>query len=147
MNDMHFGPAVANSLSEFINMDKISVLDLTKNNLGDKGVWHLMQVVRHNRSLVVLNLSSNEISTVGFGYIFEAMCTNESIINLNLSTYENFNRNRLTKKSAGKLKRMLIENNFIEILNLSAINLGDEGMTQLVQAFNHGLSETLKIEK
>lgn len=104
MNDMHFGPAVALQLSEFINMDKIAVLDLTKNNLGDAGVGHLMQVVRHNKSLVALNLSSNEISGVGFGYIFDAMCTNESIISLNLSTHENYNRNRLTKKSAVKLR-------------------------------------------
>ena len=144
---MHFGPAVAHSLSEFISLDKISVLDLTKNNLGDKGVFHLMQVVSQSRSLVVLNLSSNEISSVGFGYIFDGMCTNESIINLNLSTYENFNRNRLTKKASAKLKKMLIENNFLEILNLSAINLGDDGMAMIVSAFNHGLKETLKLEK
>jgi hypothetical protein len=123
------------------------MLDLTKNNLGDKGVWHLMSVIRHNRSIVCLNLASNEISGVGFGYIFDAMCTNESIITLNLSTHDNYNRNRLTKKSAVKLKQMLIENDYLEILNISAINLGDVGMQEIVHAFNHGIQQTLKEEK
>lgn len=115
-------------LTEFINMDKIAVLNLTKNNLGDRGVYHLMQVVRYNRSLVALDLASNEISGAGFGYVFDAMCTNDSIISMNLSTHESANRNRLTKHSAIKLKQMLIENNFLEILDISAINLGDDGM-------------------
>ena len=106
-----------------------------------------MQVVRHNRSLVCLNLSSNEISGVGFGYIFDGMCTNESIISLTLSTLENYNRNRLTKKAAVKLKQMLIENDFLEILDISAINLGDDGMAQIVNAFSHGIQETMKQEK
>lgn len=39
---------------------------------------------------------------------------------------------------------MLIENDFLEILNISAINLGDGGMAQIVSAFSHGIQETMK---
>jgi hypothetical protein len=87
-----------------------------------------MKVVKYNKSLVSLNIASNEISAQGFEYIFDAMAYNESIISLNVSTIEGNNRNRVTKHVVKHLKTMLISNKYLEILNLSGINLGDAGM-------------------
>ncbi len=87
-----------------------------------------MKVVKYNKSLVSLNIASNEISAQGFEYIFDAMAYNESIISLNVSTIEGNNRNRVTKHVVKHLKTMLISNKYLEILNLSGINLGDIGM-------------------
>ena len=114
-----------------VTMDKFAVLNLSKNNIGDRGVEKLMDAIRFCRSLVSLNLSSNEISGIGFGHIFEAMKTNESIIDLNVSSTEGVNRNRMTKKAAVLLKEMLIENQFIETLRMTGIHLADEGMLQI----------------
>ena len=108
--DMNLGQKFVVKLSTYINMDKIAVINLSKNNIGDKGVDLLMKCIRSNRSLVSLNLSSNEISSAGFIQIFETMSSNESIIYLNLSTLEGANRNRLSKKGLGKFKQMLISN-------------------------------------
>jgi deoxyhypusine synthase len=91
-------------------MDKISSVNLSKNNIGDKGVELLMQALKDNKSLVCLNLSSNEISSAGFISIFETMSNNQSINYLNLSTLEGANRNRLSKKALKKFNQMLIKN-------------------------------------
>lgn len=119
-------------------------MNLSKNSIGDKGIGLLMDCLQYNKSLVCLNLSSNEISSVGFIKIFETMSYNESIINLNLSTIEGANRNRLSKKALNKFKQMLIKNKFIETLILSSVNLGNEGLAQIVKAFNHGLDDAVK---
>ena len=122
-------------------MDKIAVLNLAKNNIGDQGIYFLMQVVRHNKSLVHLNLASNEISGKGMEMIFDALMTNESIISLNLSTLEGAHRNRITKAAARKMRYMLVRNKFLEHLNMRGVNLGDHGMSELTDAFCQGLPE------
>jgi hypothetical protein len=37
------------------------------------------------------------------------------------------NRNKITKVGAKKLKQMLVENEFLEILEMEGLNLGNEG--------------------
>lgn len=141
LSDMCLGPKIIHQLRDFVNMDKIAVLNLAKNNIGDQGVYFLMQSVRQNRSLVHLNLASNEISGKGMEVIFDAFRTNESVISLNLSTMEGAHRNRMTKVAAKKMRYMLVVNKFLETLNLRGVNLGDAGMTQLSKAFCQGLGE------
>ena len=146
-SDMYLGPLFAAQLGSMMQLDKFAVLNLSKNNIGDKGVEKLTQFLRVTRTLVSLNLSSNEISGAGFGHIFEAMKTNESVIELDLSTYEGVNRNRLPKKVAGQLKEMLIQSPFLEILKINGIHLGNEGMSQIAKAFCYGLDEALRLER
>ena len=43
---MCLGPKIIHQLRDFVNMDKIAVLNLAKNNIGDQGVFFLMQVIR-----------------------------------------------------------------------------------------------------
>ncbi|XP_053615504.1 uncharacterized protein LOC128678174 [Plodia interpunctella] len=47
----------------------LSVLDLASNQITDRGVWYIAEVLRRNRSLVYLNLSSNGITDCGLMYI------------------------------------------------------------------------------
>ena len=63
---MNIGPLFAANISKYIIYDKISVLNLSKNNLGDTGVYLLMKTITQTLSLVELNLSSNEITSNGF---------------------------------------------------------------------------------
>jgi hypothetical protein len=60
---MFLGPLFINCLSQFIHLDRIAVLNLSKNNIGDLGVQNLMNVLKDNLSLVYLNLSSNDITS------------------------------------------------------------------------------------
>lgn len=129
------GPRLIHSLREFVAMDRISVLDLSKNSIGDQGAFYLMHVVASSTSLVSLNLASNEISGRGMEAIFDGLMTNQSIISLDISSIEGAIKNRFTKGAALKLKEMLCANKHLELLNLAGLNLGDEGMKQLANAF------------
>ena len=108
-------------------MDKIAVLNMAKNCIGDEGIKMLMHVVQSNRSLVQLNVASNELSGAGLSHIFEGMRFNESIISLNISTVEGVYRNRMSKQSAKKFRRMLIDNEFMECLEMTGVILGPHG--------------------
>ena len=56
------------------------------------------------------------------------MSMNESIVSLTLSTLDGVTRNRLSKKALAKFKQMLIRNEFLDHLDISAVNLGNEGI-------------------
>jgi Ran GTPase-activating protein (RanGAP) involved in mRNA processing and transport len=107
---MNLGPRFAAKMTNFLKLDKIAQLNLSKNNIGDEGVEVLMKCLQNTRGLVSLNLSSNQISSAGFIKIFESMSFNESLIYLNISTLEGANRNRLSKKALNKFKQMLVKN-------------------------------------
>jgi Ran GTPase-activating protein (RanGAP) involved in mRNA processing and transport len=141
---MNFGPMFANHISRFIKSDRIAVLNLSKNTLGDDGVILLMRTIVQTLSLVSLNLSSNEITAIGFSNIFDAISTNQSVVHLNLSTYDGVNRNRLSKKAVKKFKTMLLKNQILDTLYFQGVSFGNDGMSELVKAFNFGLDDMVK---
>ena len=115
----------AGAIGNFLLTDKIAVLNLAKNQIGDEGVLNLMRAVKLCRSLVVLNISSNEISGNGFIPVFEAMQHQESVSYLDVSTHDGANRNRMNKKSGKAFYQMLISNRFLEHLIMLGVNLGN----------------------
>ena len=135
------GPRLIQQLREYVAVDRIAVLDLARNSIGDQGVFYLMQVVAGSGSLVSLNLASNEISGRGMEAVFDAMMTNQSIISLDISSIEGAIKNRFTRNAALKLREMLVTNKHLELLNLAGLNLGDEGMGQLATAFCQALED------
>lgn len=96
--EMNLGNNFSHKLSEIIHIDRhrFSLLNLSKNNLGDSGVKILMHEICRSQSLVHLNLSSNEISNEGMIKIFKGLSDNESLISLNLSTVDGVARNRIS---------------------------------------------------
>ena len=72
------------------------------------------------------------------------MQTNESVVHLNLSTYDGVNRNRLSRKAVKKFKTMLLKNQILDTLYIQGVNFGNDGMSQLVKAFNFGLDDILQ---
>lgn len=123
------------------------MLNLSKNNLGDEGTGVLMEWLKANKSLVSLNLSSNDISSGGFKHLCRALVKNEGLISLDVSTVDGFNRNRISKTNYEDLKQLLIQNKFIENLNLQGIGLGNEGMKAVVGAFCYGFSDEILKDK
>lgn len=104
------GPRLVQALREFVALDRIAVLNLAKNSIGDQGVILLMHVVASSNSLVSLNLASNEISGRGMEAIFDGLLTNQSLISLDVSSIEGAIKNRFTRGAALKLKEMLVTN-------------------------------------
>ena len=87
-----------------------------------------MRAVCHSKSIVYLNLASNDISNEGMISIFRGLQENESIIEVNLSTIDGVARNRISHTGIVELKKLLNCTNLIEVLDLSSIGLGNEGL-------------------
>ena len=118
------------------NNNKISRLNLTRNNIGDAGVEILMNALKNTNNLVYLNLTSNSITFKGGEIIFDSLLNQESIIDLNLSSIKGTNRNRLTSKGILSIDYFLTKNHFIETLNIAGNNIRDEGFVLVCQGLN-----------
>lgn len=85
--------------------------------------------------MVHLSLASNEICNDGMISIFKGLTQNQSVISLNVSTIEGMARNRVSTSGIVALKNLLITNKIINILDVSSIGLGNDGMMQVCEAF------------
>ena len=122
------------------NNDRISRLNLAKNNFGDEGIELLINAVKDSISLVSLDISSNGISYKGGQQIFKIFLNQQSIIDLNLSSHEGINRNRLTARGIKNITKYLEKNYFIQTLNLSGNSLKNEGFDLICKGLNNNIS-------
>ena len=127
-------------VSVLYNNDRISRLNLAKNNFGDAGIELLINAVKDSISLVSLDISSNSISYKGGQKIFSIFIKQQSIIDLNISSQEGINRNRLTAKGIKNIVKYLENNLFIETLNLSGNSLKNEGFDLICKGLNNNIS-------
>lgn len=73
LQDMYLGPLIVKKLGHFIEAGKIANLNLQMNNIGNRGLQHVADVVKRSQCLVRLNLASNDVSSEGMITIFDAM--------------------------------------------------------------------------
>jgi Ran GTPase-activating protein (RanGAP) involved in mRNA processing and transport len=123
-----------------LDKNRISRLDLTRNNLGDYGVELLVNSLINSISLVSLNITSNSISHRGGNIIFKSFIHQQSIIDLNISSIEGINRNRITSLGLKHIVVYLKKNIFIEILNLSGNSIKSEGFSLLCKGLKYNIS-------
>ena len=116
-----------------LDTNRLSRLDLTRNNIGDLGVEILVNSLKNTNSLLYLNLSSNSITHKGGQNIFNSFINQQSIIDLNLSSLEGSNRNRITGLGMQDIPIYLNHNYFIEKLNLSGNSIRNEGFILICQ--------------
>lgn len=79
-------------------MDRVRILDLAKNPIGDNGIIILMHGVKRSKSMIRLDLSSTELSHKGAKRIFKSLCKNESLTSLSLGCVEGVYRNRIGER-------------------------------------------------
>ena len=120
--------------------DRISRLNLTRNNLGDNGIKILINSIKDSHSLVSLNITSNSITHKGGEVIFGELINQQSIIDLNVSSIEGTNRNRLTADGIKNIERFLKKNFFVESLNICGNSIKDEGFITLAKGLNNNQS-------
>jgi len=113
-------------------------MDLSKNNLKDLGVKHLVDGIARNKSLVYLDLSSNNISSEGSEYLFKVLSRQNSVISLKFSSLEGLNRNRVNSCAAKKLCE-LFKNPIFLMCEIEGVNLGDEGLAYLTPGLDSNL--------
>ena len=141
LSDSFFGINSMKFLTGILyNNDRISRLNLAKNNFGDEGIELLVKAVKDSISLVSLDISSNAISYKGGQIIFSDFINQKSIINLNISSHEGINRNRLTSKGIKNIIKFLGKNLYIESLNLSGNSLKNEGFDFICRGLNNNIS-------
>jgi len=71
---MNFGRNTIKVISEILETtNHITLLDISKNAIGDKGIKILSEVLPNTRSLVHLNVSSVMISHKGADFIFSKL--------------------------------------------------------------------------
>lgn len=120
--------------------DRISRLNLSKNNLGDTGVQILINSIKKSLSLMSLNITSNSITHKGGDVIFKDLIHQQSLIDLNVSSVEGTNRNRMTAAGIKNLDKFLKLNIFIESLNICGNSIKDEGFFILSKGLNNNQS-------
>lgn len=62
----------------------IQVLDLSNNNIGNKGVRNITKLLKTNEAITELNLSDNNIGTKGLNHLCSALSYNKSVLSLNI---------------------------------------------------------------
>lgn len=63
----------------------LTELDLSYNEIGDKGMWHLKSGLSETASLVKLNLSHNKLTEVAAEALERILSDNKTVIELDLS--------------------------------------------------------------
>ena len=140
-SECYFGINSVKIISDILLIpNRISRLNLTKNNIGDKGLEILVNAVKYSISLVSLNITSNSITYKGGNIIFKSFINQQSIIDLNISSIEGSNRNRLTAEGIKDIVIFLTRNIFIEILNLSGNSIRNEGFFLLCKGLRKNVS-------
>ena len=123
-----------------LDKNRISRLDLTRNNLGDAGIDLLVKALVNSISLVSLNITNNSLTYRGGNIIFNSFMNQQSIIDLNISSIEGSNRNRITCLGLKDIVTYLTKNIFIEILNLSGNSIKSEGFILLCKGLKNNVS-------
>ena len=123
-----------------LDTNRLSRLDLSKNNIGNQGVEILVNSIKKSMSLVSLNLSSNSITHKGGQLLFNSFIYQQSIVDLNLSTLEGSNRNRITSVGIENIPIFLNVNHFIEMLHLSGNSIKNEGFLYICEGLEKNQS-------
>ena len=141
LSDSYFGINSVKFLVGIIyNSDRISRLNLCKNNIGDIGLELLINALKDSLTLVSLDISSNSLTYKGGQKLFKTFVNQQSIIDLNLESLEGINRNHLTARGIKNIVKYLKSNFFIETLNLSGISIKNEGFDLICKGLNNNIS-------
>ena len=113
---------------------QLSWLNLTGNQLTDEAAKYLAEAINNNNcQLRTLDLSTNKISDIGAQHLAEAINNN----NCQLRAL-NLTRNNISHIGAQHLAEAIINNNCqLHTLNLSDNTISDIGAQHLAEAINH----------
>ena len=123
------------SLVNVINVQQISHLDLSENNIGPLGCLEICKLLKCRESqLSWLNLTRNQLTDEAAKYLAEAINNN----NCQLHTL-NLSHNNISHIGAQHLAKAINNNNNCQLhtLDLAANNISDIGAQHLAEAINN----------
>ena len=129
----HLTAVECSSLVNVINVQQISHLDLSHNNIGPLGCLEICKLLKCRESqLSWLNLTGNQLIAEGAKYLTEAIINNCQLHTLNLSF------NKISDIEAQLLAEAIDNNNCqLHKLDLSINNISDTGAKHLAEAINN----------
>lgn len=88
-------------------------------------------MIKTNTTLVSVILQNNNISSKGTGMLFEALQYNYTITHFDISSPDGLHRNRLQGVGTEQLRKTLLKNDQLSVLNLSCTSMVQEGIDDL----------------
>lgn len=114
MKDSGIGPETGKVIGEILRTSQhFFKVELGKNILSDAGCVALARAIAKNPTLVHLDLSSNDLSPEGSSGLFAQLMGHPSLISLDVSSHEGLHRNRIGKRGAEMLGKMLGKNSIL----------------------------------
>lgn len=121
---------------------RITRLDLSYNNITDKGFFKLLKklLIKGRSSLVNLNIMNNRITRVSIEYLAKYA----SVIKLQ---YLRLNGNRFGTKAGEFFAKFLINNKSVQYLDIGETNQSLTSVAQIITSLriDHGANTTLKV--
>ena len=115
-------------------------LDLYDRCIGDRGIEHFAQVVKHNSSLKYLSVGQSGVTNLGLGSILRELSSSK---NSNISSLD-FHSNLIDQDGASAIAAFLVSNGRLKRLILDENHhIGDEGAKELALALCH--NSTLEV--
>ena len=106
---------------------------LSDNFLGNEGIKKIADVLAKSDHIIRLDVSCNDLTNEGAAYLFETLAVNTSLIDLNISSKDGKYRNKIQARGISPLKQVLINNPYLQILNLSGNMIHNEGVQLICQ--------------
>lgn len=131
-NDL--GNKESDFIKQCINLTK---LYLHNNNLDDKYVKNIVEILKFNKFLIKLDLRENKIGPYGINYLSSALEENSTLLELSLGG------NQIGDTGAKLLANMLKKNSTLTLLDLYNCQIGWEGATDISTSLlehNHTLN-------
>lgn len=133
-----FGVNFAQELaSSIMSNDGIRKIVLSKNMLGDEGVFELFKAIKFSKSVFYIDISSNWINPRGTKAIFQNLKNNESVYSLCMCTMKGINRNIIGLQGSISLSKCLSVNKTLSILDISSNSIKNEEIEILVEGLTN----------
>lgn len=140
MKECGLGSKSAATIGKVLKNSNFAYINLSKNSLGDEGIYLLLKEICDSPTIVHVDVSNNDITTDGFEKIGKILEYHPSIISFDGSSYEGLHRNRLNAEGAVSLCTALKKNVILQFLSLSGISLGDS-----IECLADGLSSNTSL--
>ena len=119
---------------EFCNTRcKNRIADFSESYLGLNSIKVISLLLLDTNRLSRLDLSKNNIGNLGVEILVNSIKKSRSLVSLNLSTLEGSNRNRITSVGIENIPIFLNVNHFIEMLHLSGNSIKNEGFLYICE--------------
>ncbi|KAK7878191.1 hypothetical protein WMY93_031188 [Mugilogobius chulae] len=100
-----------------LNIQEVTALDLSYNNITDEGAEHLAELLQGENSLRSLDLTFNNIGRYGAQLLSQSLESNKTLLSLTLSG------NKVNSEGALSLANLLQVNNTLQVLRLNNCDL------------------------